>query len=49
MDFEAFAKNFKDDTLKKDTYAFATEQDFWEWEEAETLKKHYEGLAEQWV
>ena len=49
MDFDEFQKNFKDGALKKDTYAFDTERDFWEWEEAETLKRHYETLAEQWT
>lgn len=49
MDFYEFEKRFGDGTLKKDTYAFDTERDFWEWEETETLKKHYEGLADQWV
>ena len=49
MDFNEFQKDFKDEALKKDTYAFDTERDFWEWEEAETLKKHYETLAEKWT
>ena len=49
MDFDEFQSNFKGGALKKDTYAFDTERDFWEWEEAETLKKHYKTLAEQWT
>jgi len=49
MDFDEFQRNFKEGTLKKDTYAFDTEKDFWAWEEAETLKKHYKTLAEQWT
>ena len=49
MDFDEFQRGFKDGALKKDTYAFDTERDFWEWEEAETLKGHYETLAEQWT
>lgn len=48
MDFNEFKKNIKSNTLKKDAYAFDVEQDFWEWEEAETLKRHYEELATQW-
>ena len=32
-----------------DSYEFDTERDFWEWEEAETLKSHYEALQEQWT
>ncbi len=49
MNFDEFQSDFKDGALKKDTYAFDTERDFWEWEEAETLKKHYKTLAEQWT
>ncbi|MCL0066955.1 hypothetical protein M1N54_03620 [Thermodesulfovibrionales bacterium] len=49
MDFDEFQKDFKNRALKKDTYAFDTERDFGEWEEAETLKRHYETLAEQWI
>jgi len=32
MDFDEFQRDFKDGALKKDTYAFDTEQDFWAWE-----------------
>ncbi|GFP33690.1 hypothetical protein HKBW3S42_02034, partial [Candidatus Hakubella thermalkaliphila] len=42
MDFEEFKKRLKSGAVKKDAYAFDVEQDFWQWEEAETLKKHYE-------
>ncbi|MBW2570057.1 MAG: hypothetical protein JRE47_12025 [Deltaproteobacteria bacterium] len=48
MDFNEFKKKIKSNKLKKDAYAFDVEQDFWEWEEAETLKTHYEELAAQW-
>jgi len=49
MSFDDFQKHFKEGTLNKDTYSFDVEQDFWRWEEAETLKKHYEALREQWT
>ncbi len=49
MEFDEFQKRFREGTLKKDTYAFDTEQDFWGWEEAETLKKHYETQAKKWA
>lgn len=49
MSFDEFKKHFKEGSLKKDSYSFDTEQDFWEWEEAETLKKHYETLIKQWT
>ena len=49
MSFDDFQKHIKEGTLNKDTYSFDVEQDFWRWEEAETLKKHYETLREQWT
>lgn len=49
MDFDKFKKNLKEETLKKDIYSFDTEKDFWQWEEAETLKKHYEEIKKQWI
>jgi hypothetical protein len=47
LNFEDFKKNFKEKTLKEDSFSFSTEKDFWEWEEAETLKKHYEVIQSQ--
>ncbi|MDI6792086.1 MAG: hypothetical protein QME81_04365 [bacterium] len=47
--FEGFKKKIKDESLGKDAYSFNVEQDFWQWEEAETLKKHYETLKGQWI
>jgi hypothetical protein len=49
MDFSEFKSCFKEGTLKADSYKFDTEQDFWQWEEAETLKSHYETLQKQWM
>ena len=49
MSFEGFKRHFKEGTLKEDTYSFDTEKDFWQWEEAETLKKHYEEIKGQWM
>ncbi|WKZ15018.1 MAG: hypothetical protein QY317_14055 [Candidatus Jettenia caeni] len=49
MNFEEFKKHFKDATLTKDVYTFNVEKDFWEWEETETLKKHYEEIKKQWI
>ncbi len=49
MTFEKFKKHFKEGTLKEDTYSFNTEKDYWQWEEAETLKKHYEKIKGQWI
>lgn len=49
MNFEEFKRHFKEGTLKEDTYSFSTEKDYWQWEEAETLKKHYEEIKGQWM
>jgi hypothetical protein len=49
MSFEGFKRHFKEGTLKQDTYSFDTEKDFWQWEEAETLKKHYDEIKGQWT
>ncbi|MEK6739214.1 MAG: hypothetical protein AABY74_11180 [Planctomycetota bacterium] len=49
MGYEEFKRNFKEGTLKEDGYSFSAEKDFWLWEEAETLKKHYEEIKSQWI
>jgi hypothetical protein len=49
MSFEEFKSQVKENTLKKDSYSFETENDFWQWEEAETLKEHYIGIKNQWM
>lgn len=48
-DFESFKADMKDGKLGKNPYSHEVEMDFWEWEEAETLKKHYETLKEEWI
>lgn len=49
MNFKEFKKRIKDKTLTRDIYSFDAEKDFWQWEEAETLKKHYEEIKKQWM
>ncbi|GMT46720.1 MAG: hypothetical protein IEMM0007_0286 [bacterium] len=49
MSFEEFKLHFKEGTLKEDTYSFNTEKEYWQWEEVETLKKHYEEIRGQWI
>jgi hypothetical protein len=49
MNFDEFKKRSKEGMLKKDVYSFDTERDFWQWEEAETLKKHYDEMKKQWI
>jgi hypothetical protein len=49
MTFEEFKKSLKEGTLKKNGYSFDTENDFWRWEEVETLKEHYDHIRKQWI
>ena len=49
MTFEEFKKMPKGSSFEKDAYSYDAEQDFWQWEEAETLKKHYESLKKEWM
>lgn len=49
MTFDEFKKCLKEGTLKQNTYSFDTENDYWQWEEAETLKKHYDEIRKQWI
>ncbi len=47
--FEEFKKKIKGNQLKEDTHSYSVENDFWQWEEAVTLKKHYDGIKNQWM
>ncbi len=49
MSFEEFKELLKNGTLKENAYSFEVEQDFWQWEEAVTLQKHYESLKNEWI
>lgn len=49
MAFDEFKRYLKEGTSKEDTYSFNTENDYWQWEEAETLKKHYDEIKKQWI
>jgi hypothetical protein len=42
MEFSVFKRRLAEDDLPDDAYSYEVEQDFWEWEEAETLKAHYQ-------
>ncbi len=48
MSFDSFKEKFRAGTLERDAYSLDVEQDFWQWEEAETLKGHYEALKKEW-
>jgi hypothetical protein len=49
IDFPEFKKRMRNNSLGKEAYSYDVEQDFWQWEEAETLKKHYETLKKEWM
>jgi hypothetical protein len=42
--FDEFSRKSKEGSLPKDLYSWEIEKDFWEWEQAVTLKHHYETL-----
>ncbi|QGP91407.1 hypothetical protein MGLY_07400 [Neomoorella glycerini] len=49
MSFEAFCRQVQDNSLPKDPFSYEVENDYWEWEEVETLLKHYQGLKNKWM
>ena len=49
MKFEMFAAHCESGTLNQDAYSYQVEDDFWAWEEAETLLQHYESLQARWM
>ncbi|KPA18182.1 hypothetical protein MHK_001645 [Candidatus Magnetomorum sp. HK-1] len=49
MNFIEFKKGLKNNSLGKDIYSFEIEKDFWSWEEAFTLKTHYETVQKEWI
>lgn len=40
MSFDEFSRHIQEETLKVSPYSWEVEQDFWEWERAETLLRH---------
>jgi len=49
MPFSTFKRRLADGDLPADAYEHEVEQDFWRWEEAETLKAHYEKVQDEWT
>ncbi|MGI9861844.1 hypothetical protein SDD30_10755 [Moorella naiadis] len=49
MSFQAFSRQIKDNSLPKDAFSYEVEKDYWDWEEIETLLKHYQGLKDKWM
>lgn len=48
MTFVEFSRKCAEGQLDKDAYSYEVEKDFWEWEEAVTLKKHYASVSVPW-
>ena len=49
MSFSEFAERCESNALGRDPYDYEVEKDFWEWEQALTLLRHYESLQKQWT
>lgn len=49
MDFPTFKRRLAENNLPDEAYAYDVEQDFWKWEEAETLKAHYQEVQAEWT
>jgi DNA-binding NtrC family response regulator len=49
MSFSTFKRRLSENDLSEDAYSQEVEEDFWEWEEAETLKAHYQKVQEEWT
>ncbi len=47
--FEGFKKKIQQNQLGENPHSYNVENDFWQWEEAETLKEHYSDIKEQWM
>ena len=47
--FEEFKQDIKENRLKEDAHSYNVENDFWQWEEAATLKDHYEDIKTRWM
>lgn len=49
MTFDEFARRCESGSLDQDPYAYDVESDFWDWEKAVTLLRHYETLQARWM
>ena len=49
MSFDEFKERCRKREIDKDVFSYEVEKDFWNWERAETLKKHYEDLKLEWM
>ena len=49
MTFAEFTERLKTNQLGQDAFSYEVESAYWEWEEAETLLKHYEDVRARWM
>lgn len=49
MSFEEMQEKLRNKSLEADAYSFDTESDYWGWEEAVTLRDHYQNIKNQWM
>ena len=49
MTFDEFSRRCESENLDQDPYAYDVESDFWDWEKAVTLLRHYETLQARWM
>jgi hypothetical protein len=49
MSFPTFKRRMAENDLPEDAYSQEVEEDFWEWEEAETLKSNYQRVQDEWT
>ena len=49
MSFSEFKRRMGENDLPEDAYTQEVESDFWDWEEAETLKAHYQQVQKEWT
>ncbi len=49
MTFAEFAERLKTNQPSQDAFSYEVESAYWEWEEAETLLKHYEDVRARWM
>ena len=49
MPFRQFDERRVQGTLGQDSYSYAVELEFWEWEQTETLLTYYRDLQKQWT
>jgi len=49
MQFDKFKEKSSKGEIDQDIFSYDVERDFWDWERADTLKKHYESMRTQWI